>query len=174
MTKRSTSLLAGLCFFVSVNIAGCSNSFTVHSASNFPVPGLYKVISRDCSYPPNAPEDCSNTQYLELSDQHGGLNSRVTHFTTWLSTNQEKEHTFNRRDIQHGRLADNDKFIIENNALSTEWFLLKNGEVSDYFFIRHSRKLPVLNMEGKTHLILQRVVRTEKIDALLRYPITDD
>jgi len=136
--------------------------------------GLYKVIERDCSYSPNVPEDCSQTRYIELvKGAFRSLDKDEVAFATWLSNNPDKEHVFNVRDLRNGKFVDQHEYVIEDDSLGKEWFVV-DGEITDYFFVRYPRKTPVGDMAGRTHLKLHRVGRIDKINRLLKYPGADD
>jgi hypothetical protein len=137
--------------------------------------GLYEVTKRDCSYPPNIPEDCSQTQYLELvKGAFRTFDKNEVAFATWLSDSSEQVFTFNVRDLTHGRWTDAHEFLIEDDSFGKEWFVIRNGEITEYFFLRYPRKSPVGDMAGKTHLFLKRIYRTDKINRMLHYPSSSD
>lgn len=170
------ALLIWIVFFGAGIAFGCAGGQPIREQYPERVPlGLYKVMKRECAYPPDVPEDCSKTQYIELvkgvfrSVQMGEIA-----FATWLSENPATEHLFNVRDMRQGKFLNEGEYVIENSPLGKEWFIIKHGTITDYYFVRNARETPMGNMAGKTHLTLQIIARTKEINRILRYAIDSE
>jgi hypothetical protein len=132
--------------------------------------GLYKVVGRECSYAENAPEDCSWTQYIELvKGVFYGIGKDEVAFTTWLAETPSEQHDYIARNIRHGSFVNANEFVIEDNEHGKEWFIVENGVITEYYFVRHSWQVP-RGTPGKTHLSLKSVQRNAELDRLLSYP----
>jgi hypothetical protein len=152
-------------------LSGCISGPSVRDKRSEQLPlGLFQVIERACVYLPGAPEDCTKTQYLELAKNNfEGAGKDEIGFTTWLSDSPDKEHTYNTRDLRRGRFLNRSEYMIEDDESEKEWFVIKGGVLTDYYFIRHARQSYSGEMAGKTHLTLKRVARTNEINRLLHY-----
>ena len=62
------------------------------------------------------------------------------------------------------------KFLLKDDAIGKAWLVVRNGTITDYFFVRHARQTPHGEMAGKTHLTLSRTLRSAEVGRLLPYP----
>ncbi len=160
-----------LCLSVALS-PGCAGQQAVAAGEMGRLPlGLYQVVQRECAYPTGAPEDCTQTQYLELvKGLFEGVGEDETAFVTWLAPSPSQEHTYVARDLREGRFASDGEFVLEDDALGREWLLIRQGAVTDYYFLRHGRETPHGGMAGRTHLVLKPVQRHGELKRLLALP----
>ena len=157
-------------------LTSCASQPAPHDAVALKLPlGLYQVVDRQCSYAANVPEDCSRTRYIEFAKGvFRSLDKDEIGMATWLSADPRREHDFNIRDLRQARFVGDGKYVIEDSPLGKEWLIVRDGTITDYFFVRHARDTPAGNMAGETHFTLRRVPRTDKLDRLLHYPADDE
>lgn len=159
-----------------VILLGCANQMpnSDQSAKSLPL-GLYEVIERECQYSSGVPEDCSRTQYIEIvKGVFYGIGKNETALVTWLAENSAHQHEYSARDLRRGLFVNAHEFIVEDDAFGKEWFVIRNGAITDYYFIRHNRQNPHGDLAGRTHLVLRKIPRGVKINGLLPYPVENE
>jgi hypothetical protein len=157
---------------VAALFVGCAKQQPAHLKGTEILPlGLYQVLERECSYPAGAPEDCSQTQYIELVEGvfHGIAEDQLA-FVTWLAVNPTLEHDYVARDLAHGRFTSAGEFLLADDEYGKEWFVIEDGRVIDYYFVRKARQTAHGSMAGKSHFTLRHTPRNTEIDRLLPYP----
>ena len=171
-TLKYYVVISMACGITALLLSGCANQQTARDQRAELLPlGLYKVVARECSYPPGVPEDCSQTQYLELvTGVFYGIGEGEIALVAWLAENPSLEHGYTARDLKGGKFVNAQKFVIEDDAIGKAWLVTRNGTITDYFFVRHARQTPHGEMAGKTHLTLSRTPRTTETDRLMPYP----
>ena len=170
MVKVSMLVLIGS--FLAMQLLGCSSQRLApeQKAEQLPL-GLYKIIGRECAYQPGAPEDCSQSQYLELvKGVFYGIGNDEVALATWLAESPTQEHGYIVRDLRGGKFVSANEFVIKDDVIVKSWFVVDSGTITDYFFVRKARQTPHGEMAGKTHFTLSRTPRTAEIDRLLSYP----
>ena len=156
-------------------LADCAGqmSFRKEHPEQLPL-GLFQVIKRECSYQPGAPEDCTKTQYIAIAKGIlFGADKNEIAVTTWLSPNPEQEHTYVVGDLRRGKFVNPHEYLIEEDSYGKEWFVVEQGTITDYFFIRSAKETCECakgNMAGKTHLTLKPIARNTELNRLLHYP----
>jgi hypothetical protein len=158
--------------YITLSLLGCANFSIDKDNTDKSLPlGLYKVVEHECDYPSGAPEDCSQTKYIELvNGVFYGIGKDEAAFVTWLADNPDIQHEYIARDLRHGFFLNSHKFIVKDDVFSKEWFVIRNAAITDYYFIRHNRPEPYRNMAGETHLTLEKVARDLHMNRLLPYP----
>jgi hypothetical protein len=172
--KHSTTGWIECCLVVI--LLGCANPIVNSDRSTELLPlGLYKVVDRECRYSAGVPEDCSRTQYIELvKGVFYGIGKSEIALVTWLAENPSLQHEYAAQDIRRGLFVNAHEFVVQDDAFGKEWFVIRNGSITDYFFVRHNRQNPHGDLAGRTHLVLSKIPRGTKIDRLLPYPAENE
>lgn len=153
-------------------LLGCSNQMSIsnRNAKSLPL-GLYEVTEHECQYPVGVPEDCSQTQYIEIvKGVFYGIGRNETALVFWMAENSTHRHEYTARDLRRGLFVNAYEFVVEDDAFGKEWFVTRDGVITDYYFIRHNRQNPHGNLAGRTHLVLHKIPREGKLNNLLPYP----
>ena len=171
--KFTIAVCIGCC--LTALLPGCVGQRSASGQEPVKLPlGLYKVIERECSYAPGVPEDCSKTRYIELvKGIFYGIDKDEIAFATWMASEPAQEHDYMARDLRQGRFVNAQEFLVEDDARAKEWFVIKDGTITDYFFTRRARQGSHEDMAGKTHLTLTPVPRTSETDRLVPYPVEE-
>ena len=171
---HSINILIECCLIVI--LLGCANQMSTSDRNVKSLPlGLYEVIERECKYPVGVPEDCSQTQYIEIvKGVFSGIGRNETALVFWLAENLTDRHEYTARDLRRGLFINAYEFVVEDDAFGKEWFVLRDGVITDYYFSRHHRQNPHGNLAGRTHLVLHKTPREGKISSLLPYPVENE
>jgi hypothetical protein len=132
--------------------------------------GLYQVIERTCQYLPGTSEECHRIQYVELvRGTFYGIGEKEIALVFWIQGGDPTYVAFKLR----GHFIDDHTYLIDEVPSSKkEWFVIYEGSISEYSFIK-TRNTSNNSEVDKTHLRLKRVSRTPELNRLLAYP-TDD
>lgn len=92
----------------------------------------------------------SRTRYIEFAKGiFRSLGKDKIGMATWQSADPAQEHDFNVRDLRQGKFVGDRECIIEDDPLGKEWLIVRDGTITDYYFVRHARDTPIGNMDGE-------------------------
>jgi hypothetical protein len=123
-----------LTIFLLVTVSACSSSKPFHLENHL---GLYKLVDKKCSVADNSFNPCDNTFFIELvKGQFIGIKNSEIAYVFWSGDpviNPELQYT--AQIIQNhtsSKLTDN-KFWLNNNSNTQEYFGFKKGKLSHYY-----------------------------------------
>lgn len=132
--------------------------------------GLFEVVSRECSNPSNAPQDCPQMQFLELTKGHFfGVDPNQTALVIWLASSPEDtQFTYQARPLR-GRFTSEDEYVVDESPKGREWLSFGAGELKGYAYERYTNASHT-SLEARVRLTLRPVPRTPALDQRLAYP----
>lgn len=166
MSRRHQCLL----LFVAVLAACTARLPSRDSQLDQPAAGLYEVVGRQCATPPDEPEDCSRTQYVELVlGTFFDVRPEELAFVVWLAGSREaSNYTYNAGRLR-GRFVDENTYVLDETPREREWLVLDHGVPQKYDFVRYTSEQRT-DKDASTRLELKRIARTAELNRRLPYP----
>lgn len=135
--------------------------------------GLFKVVSRECSNPSNAPQDCPRMQFLELTKGHFfGVQPDQTALVVWLASSPEDaQFTYQARALR-GRFTSENEYVVDEDPRSREWLVFGANGLQGYAYERFADASHG-TLEARVRLTLRSLPRTPALGQRLAYPEGD-